>query len=312
MSRNRARPTLGYKIFYVFAIVIILVVWGYAFRAYFSHYDSMHPEIAWALPWVEVDSVIAKGVFLWNETKIPATSGGTVHFPKGLGPLRVPKGTVVARVSSGRTVYDVKSPIEGYFVAGVDGMEGKWRYSMIWPGTKELPEVGEIKLLKDGSVIQKGAAVGKVIPQPQDLRFIGYADITDSLSKELALNKVTVKMDRLDTPSKAQVRVCDVIGYRVKLYLNMPWFPPNAVMSRNYNLIIEAGETSGVAVPESSVVKRKDIRGVFILRGSNAAFQPVKGRPISGGKFLVTEGIRLGDAVIVNGEGAREGKVKLW
>ena len=312
MTRGSERPGFGYKIFYVFAVIIVIGAWVYAFRAYFAHYDSIHPEIAWALPWVEVDSVTAKGVFLWHEIKILSTAGGTVSFPKGVGPMRIPKGAVVARVSSGRNAYDIKSPSEGYFVAGVDGMEGKWRYSLIWPGTKELPDVGVIKLLKEGAVVQKGMAIGKVIPQPQDLRFIGYADMTENLSRELELNKLTVKMDRLDTPSKAQVRVSDIMGYKVKLYLNMPWFPPNAVMARNYNLLIEAGETAGVAVPESSVVKRGDTRGVFILRGSRAVYQPVQGRPISGAKFLVTEGVRLGDAVIINGSTAREGKVKLW
>lgn len=302
----------AYKIFYYVAIVLIFVAWIYGFKSYFEHYDSLHPEITWAVPWVQVDTITANGVFLWNERKLTAPRAGTVKFPKGTGPVRVQRGAVVARIVSGASVHDVKAPHEGYFVAGLDGKEDGWRYSSLWPGVSEMPAVEPLKLLKEGFSVPAGGNVGKIVPQPQDLRFIGYADLVGNLGEELASDRLMVKMDALDTPSKAHVRVYDVVGHRAKLYLNMPWFPPEVILSRNYQLIIEAGETSGVVVPESAITTRDQDRGAYILRGSQSVFRKVKGRSISGARFLVTEGIRLGDAVIVNAQGAREGRVKLW
>ncbi len=312
MSRPR-EPKQGLRRFFYFAgIIVIAVVWVVAFRSYFRHYDSMHPEITWAVPWVQVDVVKAKGIFLWNEAKLVAPTSGTIRYPKGTGPVKVTTGEVVARVSTGKSTVDVKAPQEGYFLAGLDGAEGQWRYSAIWPGGSELPEAGHVKMMKDGGNTQKGNAVGKIIFQPQDLRFIGYADLSVSLKNELEHNKIMVKMDALDTPSKAHVRVYENFGHRAKIYLNLPWFPPQIVTSRNYELLIEAGEAHGVAIPESAVITRSGNRGTFVLRGSNAVFMPIAGRSISGSRFLVTEGLKLGDAVIVNGSGAKEGRVKLW
>ncbi len=312
MRQPRERSRLGYRIFYGIALFAILIVWVYAFKSYFEHYDSIHPEIAWAVPWMEVDSVTAKGIFLWNETRLASPRDGSVRFPMGSGPVRVFKGAVVVRVSSGPSVSEVRSPVEGYFIAGLDGVEGEWRYSKLWPGAKELPEVGSVRMKREGASVRKGEAVGKIVPQPQNLRFMGYADLGGNLESELAANRLMVKLDATDTPSQAYVRVYERMGHRVKLYLNMPWFPPDVLLSRNYNLTIEAGETTGVAIPESAVTLRNGREGAYVLTGSNAVFRSVRGRPISGSRFLVTEGIRLGDAVIVNGQLAREGRIKLW
>jgi hypothetical protein len=294
------------------AVTGIAVLWVYGFRSYFAHYDSLHPEITWALPWVHVDSITAKGVFLWNEITLAAPRAGAVRYPSGAGPVRVPKGAIVARVGSGSSFSDVKAPREGYFIAGLDGVEGGWRYAAIWPGENELPQVKPVSMKKDGETVGKGAPVGKIIPQPQDLRFVGYADMTGNLEKNLASNEVMVKMDALDTPSKAHVRVYEKIGHRAKMYLTAPWFPPDVLISRNYELIIEAGSMAGVTVPESSVVIRDGARGVFVLRGTESVFTKVEGRYIGGSKFLVTKGMRLGDAVIIDGHSAREGRVQLW
>jgi hypothetical protein len=51
---------------------------------------------------------------------------------------------------------------------------------------------------------------------------------------------------------------------------------------------------------------------VYILNGTEAVFTKVQGRSIGEARFLVTQGMKLGDAVIVNGSSAREGRVKLW
>ena len=303
---------IAYRFFYLLIIGAIAALWGYAFRSYFDHYDSLHPEITWAVPWVQADVLVSRGVFLWNETVLKAPRAGTVKYPKGTEPVRVRRGAVVARITSGGTAYDVKAPQEGYFIAGVDGSEGDWRYAALWPGTEEMPNIQPAQMLKDGLSVKKDAPIGKIAPQPQDLRFIGYVDLAGDLEKKLASNRVMVKMDPLDTPSRANVRVHEVVGHRAKIYLGLPWFPPDMLKSRSSRLIIEAGETSGLAIPESAVTVRRDAVGAFVLAGSEARFTPVKGRVIDKGRFLVTSGIKLGDAVIVDGHSAREGRVKLW
>jgi hypothetical protein len=308
----RGLGNAAYKIFYCLALFLIAAVWIYAFRSYFDSYDRSHPDIAWAMPWVQVDMVTARGVFLWDETRLAANRSGTVTFPQGRGPVRVQKGATVARIKSGSSVSEVKSPAEGYFVAGTDGSEGNWRYSSLWPGTHELPESRGVELIKEGSSVKNGGAIGKIVPQPQSLRFIGYADNTGSLERYIASNRLMVKMDALDTPSRAPVRVYDFVEHRVKMYLDMPWFPPELVMSRNYDLIIETGATAGVTIPESAIAIMDGRTGTYVLRGSSASFAEVKGRTIDGDRFLVTSGVRLGDAVRVNGDSAREGRVKLW
>jgi hypothetical protein len=309
---ERQPKKLGGRIIYCFSVTVIIVIWVFAFKSYFEHYDSAHPEITWALPWVQADTIIASGVYLWNETKLASPASGTVRFPSGIGPLRVAKGAVVARVGSGNSFKDVRAPQEGYFVAGVDGSEGNWRYSVIWPGYDELPSAAPLAMLKEGQKVKNGSPVGKLIIQPQDLRFIGYADLSGNLEEDLASDKVMVKMDALDTPSHSQVRVYEKVGHRAKMYLTVPWFPPDAVLSRNCKVIIEAGTMTGVSVPESAVVLREGARGAFVLKGSDAVFTKIEGKSIGGARFLVTKGIRLGDAVIVNGNSAREGRVKLW
>ena len=310
-SKGRGKRIV-YRAFYALLIAAIAALWTYAFRSYFDHYDSLHPEITWAAPWVQVDVLFSRGVFLWNETVLSAPRAGTVRYPKGTEPVRVRKGAVVARIASGGAAYDVRAPQEGYFVAGVDGAEGSWRYASLWPGTDEMPSIAPLQTIGQGRSVKKGDPIGKIVPQPQDLRFIGYVDLTGDVEKKLASNRVMVKMDPLDTPSRASVRVHEIIGHRAKVYLSLPWFPPGTLKTRSSRLIIEAGETSGLAIPETSVTVRRDTTGAFVLTGSEARFVPVKGRVIDGSRFLVTSGIKLGDAVIVDGNTAKEGRVKLW
>jgi hypothetical protein len=308
----KPKKKLGYRVFYWFAVAVIVGLWVYSFKSYFDHYDSLHPEIAWALPWVQADSIMSQGVFLWNEAVLKSPRAGKLSFPSGEGPVRVAKGAVVARVAAGSSFWDVRAPQEGYFLAGLDGFEGKWRYASLWPGEEQLPEAPQVKMMKKGQGVKDGAPVGKLVYQPQDLRFIGYVDMTGNLENELASNGVMVKMDPLDTPSHAPVRVYEKIGHKAKIYLSIPWFPPETVLSRNYELIIEAGSVTGVAIPESAVAVKDGARGAFVLKGTSAVFTKIDGLFIGGARFLVTRGLQLGDAVIVDGQSAHEGKVKLW
>jgi hypothetical protein len=227
--------------------------------------------------------------------------------------VRVPKGAAVARVSSGSSASDVKSPEEGYFIAGLDGFEDNWKYSEIWNETEKY-DPNAVKMLKDGAKTKKGSPVGKLVRQPQTLRMVAYVYLTEGMKKELSSKTVQVKMDPSDTPSQADVDVCDPeeSGTSAKVLLKIPWFPPRILMSRKYRLLVQTGETTGVAVPEAAVTSREGKRGVYVLKGAESIFQEVEGRVIDASKFLVISGLQLGDAVIADAEGAREGSVKLW
>ena len=303
---------IAYRVFYGLILLLIVCVWIYAFKAYFEHYDRLRPDIAWATPWIQVDIIPVDGILLWDEEVLTAPRDGIVTYPFGRGPVRVPNGATVARVSSGGATSDIRSARDGYFIAGFDGSEGNWRYSQLWPGVEQLPEPAPLRMINDEASVNIGDIIGKLAPQPQELRMIGYVDLTEEMMASLEANRVMAKMDPLDTSSRALVRVYETYGHRAKVYLNIPWFPPEILKSRKYSLLAETGEISGVAIPESAVGIMDGRRGAFVVRGSDASFVEVTGRPIDGARFLVTEGLKLGDAVIVDAYGAREGRVQVW
>jgi hypothetical protein len=310
-SANERPKSVAYRIIYGLFAILIAFAWIYAFKSYFGYYDSIHPRITWASPWVQTDIVPIDGILLWDEEILTSPREGTVKYPLGTGPVRVPKGVIVARVSSGSSASDVKSREGGYFIAGLDGSENNWKYSELWNGT-EKRDPKPVKMMKDGDKTKKGAPIGKLIPQPQTLRLIGYVDLTEGMEKELSNNTLKVKMDALDTPSRAEVRVYEKMGSSAKALLNVPWFQPQALMSRKYKLLVQTGEISGVAIPETAVTTRDGKTGAFVLKGSEASFTEIKGRVIDGSRFLAISGLKLGDAVIAEAEGAREGRVRLW
>ncbi|MDR1580904.1 MAG: efflux RND transporter periplasmic adaptor subunit [Synergistaceae bacterium] len=305
----------AYRIFYGFFVILIVAVWIYAFKFYFGYYDSVHPKITWASPWVQTDIVPVDGLLVWDESVLTSPRDGTVKYPLGTGPVRVPKGATVARVSSGSSASDIKSSQEGYFVAGLDGSEGDWKYSEIWRNTEQY-DPKTVKMSKDGAKVRNGSPIGKLVNQPQTLRLMASVYLTEGMKKELSSKTVKVKMDTLDTPSQAEVDVYDPeeSGTSAKVLLKLPWFPPRVLMSRKYRLLVQTGETSGIAIPEAAVTVKDGKRGVYVLKGAESVFtEIIEGRVIDASKFLVISAdLKFGDAVIAEAEDAREGRVRLW
>lgn len=297
---------------YWIAVVLIIAVWIWAFKLYFERYEYLHPEITWAVPGTDNKTVPVRGVLLWKERLVNANISGVVTYPQGTGPVRVSRGSVVARISSGGTVRDIKAYQQGYFVAAVDGKEGTWRYSEIWPESSAPPKLMPIKKMKDGFVAGSGQAVGKLIEQPQELRFVGFAKDVGDISEQLKNKKLRVKMDGVDTISVADVRVALPVGGKVKMYLTIPWFPPELLMSRSYTLTVDAGRTDGSVVPESAVIRSDKEIGIYMVKGSRVVYKKIEGRSIAAGIFLVTKGISVGDAVVEDASKAREGRIQLW
>lgn len=305
--KKRLRPLYWLNV----AIVILLWIWG--FRLYFERYDFLHPEITWAAPGIDEELVAVEGALLWKEVVLISPADGTVTYPQGSGPVRVGKGAVVAVVRSGSGTSQIKAYQQGYFAAGVDGSEDKWKYSELWPGSEPLPAAGPLELIENGAQVARGQPVGKLAEQPQELRFIGYTKIAGNMERQINNKRLKVKMDEEDTVSTAAIRVHnEMADGRVKLYLNLPWFQPSLLLSRGYRLVIEAGSVEGAVVPKSALLRKNGIMGVYIVRGSRVLFNQVEGKTIEGGKFLVTKGLSVGDAIVEDASTAREGRVQLW
>jgi len=213
---------------YWLMVFLVIIIWIWAFKLYFDRYEYLHPEITWAIPGIDVELVEISGVLLWKEVPLPASAEGIVTYPQGTGPVRVSRGSVVAKITSGNRAYEVKAYQQGYFVAALDGKEQTWRYSEIWPGFQTLPEPGALNRLKNGLLVGKGQPVGKLIEQPQELRFIGYSRILGNMAEQIKNKKLLVKMDGVDTVSAADIRVSTKADNKIKLYLTLPWFQPES------------------------------------------------------------------------------------
>ena len=312
VRRFTPETKIGFKPLYWVGIAFIIVLWIWGYKLYFDRYSYLHPDITWAVPGVYNDVVKVHGVLLWKEIPIAAAISGTVTYPCGAGPVRVARGTVVARIAYGSLVKEIKAYQQGYFIAAVDGLESKWRYSELWPGTDEFPKKSPLVMMKNSVFVGKGKTIGKLIEQPQELRFVGYSDVKGDMEQQIKSKKIRVKMDGVDTVSKAEIRVVNRFGHKIKLYLTLPWFQPDVILSRYYTLNVEAGRLEGALVPETAVLKKEGVLGIYIIRGSRVVFKAIEGKPIDGGKFLVTHGISVGDAIVENADGAREGRIQLW
>lgn len=303
-KKSRAR-----SVTYWLGVLVIAALWVWAFKLYFDRYEYLHPDITWATPGIDTQLVRVGGLLLWKENIIRAPAAGTCVYPLGRGPVRVPRGAVIARVG-GR---DVKAYQQGYFVAGRDGREQGWRYAELWhAGQAEFAKEAKLRYFADNAQVKNGQMIGKLVEQPQELRFVGYIPSRGDVDKQLARERLSVRMDADDTPSYAEVRVTRKEGGVTKFAAAMPWFQPGMLLSRNYELIVDAGQTRGAAVPQSALLEKNGEQGVYMIRGARVVFVPVSGKPTDGGMFLVTKGISVGDAVVENAAAAREGRIQLW
>lgn len=299
----------SFRITYWLGVAAIIALWIWGFKSYFSRYEYLHPNITWAAPGIEVNVIKVNGLLLWNETVLKAPVPGAVSFPLGKGPVRVARGAVVARVG-GR---EIKANRQGYFVAGSDGQEGKWRYPILWQENADFFKKSvKLRFAADNTAALRGDIIGKLIEQPQSLRFLGYMTPAGDAEEQIKRKRFRVRMDLDDTVSMADIRVTQKAGSLTKICVTMPWFQPDLVISRNYTLTIDAGLTKGALVPMSAIVKKDGTNGVYLVRGARVIFTPVEGIVTENNKFLTTKGISVGDAIVENAEEAREGRIQLW
>ncbi|QTX33120.1 hypothetical protein KAR29_04265 [Aminithiophilus ramosus] len=295
-----------------FASVLVVAAGGWFLLAWWDHFQERNQDLVQARPFVYRNDVPFHVALLWEERVVTAPLAGKVSFPGGGTSLRVAKGDVLAVVAGPEGARRVAAPSPGYFTTLLDGQEGKWRYADLWFGERALADPGGRVTVAAGTMLAKGDPLGVFIPQPQELRAIGYVDRTPASEADMARGSVRIRRKEKDLPFPATVRVFRDLGARFKVYLTLPLFPLEFLDGRIGTFILSGEEFVGVVLPETAVVHRQGRQGVFVVQGQTVSFREVLGLPVSGRQFLVTEGLKAGEVVVARGARAKEGKVRLW
>ena len=299
------------RIFYFAAVLAVATGTIWVYQYWWEQNALESPDVVSAVPYTYIERIPVKGVLIWEETVLVSRWDGNLSYPEP-GTRRVARGETVAVIGSSSGKMAVRSESVGYFVPGLDGAEGEWRYSFHWPGMAPLPASPAFAEFSSGVFVRRGDPVGKLISQHQELRCVLYADVTPALQKDIQTGFVRVKTEAHGWPGRAAVRASRFLGTKMKLYLTLPFFSLENVKSREIALFLETGEHVGVAVPESSVRYREGKLGVFQVEGNIVKFKEIEGLPVEGHRFFVQKGLQSGNIVVLNAERAKEGKIRLW
>jgi len=295
------------RILYFGAILLIGMI---AYRIYFLWFDAyryLHPAVFQAHSGVFTEEIPFEGVLLWEERVIYAPNSGIISYPS-LSPRRVRRGELLGTVG-GRAV---NSPAAGYFTPALDGYEGRWRYSDLWPGASPLPSPPRASAIPNGTHVENRQPIGKLIPKPQELRAIAWIDSRPSLNHDIDRGRIRVKRSENDWGLWAEIRTKSIISKRIKLYVTLPFFTPEMTEMRTFSWIINIGDRNGIYVPNSSVIFRDGVMGVFVIRGNEAVFREVEAFHADEDNFFITSGVIPGDMLILDASRAREGQVNVW
>lgn len=285
----------------------------FVYGAWWKRYLDQRPDLVVAKPYVHSDQVPVEVVLLWREQVVHSPFGGRVRYPEGPGPFYAAGKDTVAMIdaANGKTyALTVESP--GYFVAGLDGMEGRWGYNTLWQGMSRFPKVSSLKLISEGAMLEKGDPVGKIVYQPQPLRALAYLEAVSGLEEEIASHRLYLKKSETALPFEAEIRAVKSMGKVVKMYLTLPFFPESLILSRKENYLLYLGERKGVVIPESAVFTRSGKLWVYHVEGDTSRSREIRGMPLQKGRFLVTSGLSPGETVLAHGEKDKEGVIRIW
>jgi hypothetical protein len=296
---------------YMALLAAIIAGSAAAYLGWWSNFRSFRPEFSTAEPLLIKETAKTDSVLLWGEIVIVSPAEGKVHYPFGIKPARVSKGETVAVVRTGNRDMDVKAPQSGYFVPGLDGLEGKWTFSGTWPGDGQLPTAGNLSLKLEGTRIYVGKGLGKLVPQPQDLRAIAYLGMDEGTRGQIKRGFVLFSLAG-ERPQKALIRAVQDYGPKAKIYITLPYFPMEVMSSRLREIEFFHGERKGVVLPESAILQKSGGMGVFAFDSGKLEYRGVKGQPLPGSRFLVTEGLKAGELVLSRASLGAERKVLLW
>jgi hypothetical protein len=309
MKPVRGRENLSSLKKTVYCVVVLFLALGVikGYLLWLDNYFGLHPEVVYATAAGYVEELPLEGVLIWDEEVVTAPADGLVIYPSS-EPKRVMKGEIMAVV--GET--EVRARVAGYFIPGLDGQEGKWVYSRLWPGILDFPRFVPAAPLGSGARLRQGEPLGKLVPQPQELRCIAYLDKTAALEQDILSGFVNIRTEPGGRTRRAGVRACLDADRKVKVYLTLPFFLPSALVSRGFSCSVLAGEQRGVSVPDSAVLLRGGKLGVLMVRGGITEFVEVEGFPADEDSFFITRSVDAGSMVVLHADKVKEGVIRLW
>ena len=294
------RVPLGLRVIQ-YSVIIFIFVMGYqVYRAWYKSYRLAHPQIIEAVSTNYNEEQPLDGILLWDEQLIYAPQSGLLTYPSPR-PHIIAKGETIAALDGS----PVKAPYPAYFYPGLDGQEGNWVYPKLWPDFAPFPEFEDASLIENGTRIQRGEPIGKLIPQPQVLRCIAYLDQTPSLERALR-NKENAAI-RLRTEYEGKERKAEVIAvkasdHKLKVYLRLPFFPPAVLRSRRFTASVVTDIQKGVMVPDTAVITRGGKNMVFVVQGNTPELRAVEGFPADEENFFIEKGVAPGNKLILNAD----------
>jgi len=283
------------KLFYFAVIAALALGVGRGYFLWLRYYNATHPKIVQATAIDYIEELPLEGVLLWDEEVVKAPWDGVVTYVSLL-PRRVAKGEPVAAIDGS----PVKAEAAGYFLPALDGEEGQWTYTRLWQGVSLFPSVKPATKASNGVRVNKGMPLGKLTPQPQDLRCIAYLDKTLPLEDDVKNGFVNIKTDSEGKKQKAAVRAVADVGRKYKIYLTLPFFTPEILMSRAFSCTVVTENRQGISVPITSVLAMDGKQGVLSVKGGVLHFTAVEGIPMDEDSFFVTKGLAAGDVVILH------------
>ena len=287
------------RMFYYATFLLIVAVAVKSYFLWLEGYKLLHPEVIEAFAAGYLEEQPLDGVLLWDEQLIYAPKDGVLTYLSP-HPRRVAKGEAVAALDG----VAVRAAAPGYFFPGLDGQDGHWVYSRIWPEFVPFPFFRSAVLLENGTPLRKGAPLGKFVPQPQSLRCIAYLDRSPSIERSLQRKNAAIRI-RTEPDGKergAEVIAVKFAGQKIKVCLRLPFFPAAVLHSRAFSCRVVAGDLQGVMVPDTAVVTRDGKNVVFLVQGSRVLPQEVEGFPADDRHFFITKGVAPGNKLILHAD----------
>ena len=283
--------------------MVILSIFGIGYSVYrmwYEGYRSSHPQIIEAVSTNYSEVQPLDGILLWDEQLIYAPQAGILTYPLPR-PHLVSKGEVIAALDG----TSVRAPYPAYFFPGLDGQEGNWVYPKLWPDFAPFPEFQNAHILENGTSLIRGDPIGKLVPQPQVLRCIAYLDNTPSLARALSAKEnasIRIRTEFEGKERKADVVALKSSGQKLKVYLRLPFFPPNILRSRKFTASVVTDVQKGVMVPDTAVITREGKNMVFVVQGNSPELRTVEGFPADEMNFFIEKGVAPGNKLILNAD----------
>lgn len=313
MSRRESTPLP----FRLVQYTVILIIFGMGYKVYglwYNTYRLSHPQIIEAVTTNYSEEQPLNGILLWDEQLIYAPKSGILTYPSPR-PRIVAKDEIVAAIDGTA----VRAPYPAYFYPGLDGEEGSWVYPKLWPDFAPFPEFHDAELIENGTYLQRGEPIGKLVPQPQTLRCIAYLDSTPSL--ERAVKNTNDPAIRIRTEHDGKERKAEVVthksaGQKMKVYLRLPFFQPSILRSRRFTASVVTDEQKGVMVPDTAVITRGGKNMVFIVQGNSPELREVEGFPSDEETFFIEKGVAPGNKLILNADSLSQSmgdeNIRIW